>query len=125
MDKHTFISEISKPLKELGYRKRTNYWYKTANELIFCINVQGSQWDKDNYYVEIGVAKYEEEKKCPTILYWFCRHRCIGKNRDVNIEPEDLMRDLIILHNSISIWDDLLLFLDRCDAKKVVNQYWF
>lgn len=91
MNKEDFIQEIRSPLKALGFRKNGQYWYKTYNDLLLCINVQGSQWDKNDYYVEIGAALANSGRKFPTLLYWEFCHRCVDHgqkiNFDVNISP--------------------------------------
>lgn len=59
MIKQEFIEEIRAPLKKYGFQKKGAYWFKKCNDIIFCINVQGSQWNKDNYYFAIGGAEYK------------------------------------------------------------------
>ena len=125
MVKHTFISEISKPLKELGYRKCTNYWYRTANDLIFCINVQGSQWDKDDYYVEIGISFRDDSIRNPSLLRWYCRHRCCGINGEKNMEPGEFLLYVSKMFDNIRSNDDVEELLIKQHATKIVSQYWF
>lgn len=59
MIKQEFIEEIRAPLKKYGFQKKRAYWFKKCNDIIFCINMQGSQWNKDNYYFAIGGAEYK------------------------------------------------------------------
>ena len=125
MDKHTFIREISNPLKELGYRKRTNYWYRAANDLIFCINVQGSQWDKDDYYVEIGISFGDDSIRYPSLLHWHCRHRCCGINGEKNMEPDEVLLYVSKMFDDIHSINDVEELLIKQHATKVVSQYWF
>ena len=49
MTKNEFIEAIRSPLKKEGFRKVGQYWYKRNNDIIYCINVQGSQWDRNDY----------------------------------------------------------------------------
>ena len=85
MVKQEFLAAIREPLKAEGYRKKGFYWYKTVNDLVFCLNLQGSQWDKDDYYFQVGVALHKDSSAFPTILHWLFRHRCTGKNGELNM----------------------------------------
>ena len=125
MNKLTFLSEIAKPLKEMGFRKNKAYWYKAYNELLFCINVQGSQWCKNDYYVEIGVAFCSNEKSSPSLLQWYCRHRCIGANGEKNVLPGELLTSVSEIFDKIHSIEDLNNLLVEKQAAKVVSQYWF
>ena len=125
MDKQTFISTIKPTLKAMGYRKHANYWYNSCNGYIFCVNMQGSQWSKDRYYVEIGIAYSQPGTENPTILQWHCRHRCQGRNGDVNILPEELVNYLTTFQNAISTASTISEFLSQNNAIQVANQYWF
>ena len=60
MVKQEFLAAIREPLKAEGYRKKGFYWYKTVNDLVFCLNLQGSQWDKDDYYFQVGAALHKD-----------------------------------------------------------------
>lgn len=125
MEKQAFISEISKTLKLLGYRKSKNYWYRAYNDLIFCINVQGSQWDKNDYYIQIGVSFATNDIKNPSILQWYFRHRCSGKNGEKNILPDEFLSCLSEIFDKIHTADDIETLLREHQATKVVSQYWF
>lgn len=125
MDKHTFISEISKPLKLLGYRKNKNYWHKTYNDLIFCINVQGSQWDKNDYYIQIGVSLCNNGISNPSLLQWYFRHRCCGANGEKNILPDEFLSCVSKIFSGIHTVEDVENLLKEHHATKVVSQYWF
>lgn len=125
MDKQAFIHEIVGPLKELGYRKNRNYWYKPCNNIIFCINVQGSQWDKSDYYVEIGVAVSSENTRTPSLLQWYCRHRCKGVNGEKNIQISEFLATLSKVFDGISFSKDVEIMLEKYHAIKVGYQYWF
>lgn len=41
--------------KVRGYLKERNRWTKKTNGFILCFYIQGSQWDKNDYYVRPGV----------------------------------------------------------------------
>ena len=58
IDKEKLISEITAPLKSMGYKKRSNTWIKQSDSemnVFIVINIQGSQFDKKDYYVNLGV----------------------------------------------------------------------
>ena len=58
-------SEIHPMMKELGYRKRANYfWYKN-DVFVFTINFQSSQWNfegRDEFFINCGVYSFEVAK---------------------------------------------------------------
>lgn len=126
MDKEQFLEEAKCDLKRLGFRKNRNYWYLEKNNLIFCVYVQGSQWDKNDYYVEMGIAcSNASHGKNPTILNWFCRHRCTGTRGDKNICPSEMLSYVQEMIECVSGHQDLQSYMASKKAVKVVNQYWF
>lgn len=125
MDKQSFILQIKPILKELNYKKKDNYWYKRVDNHICCINVQGSQWDKKDYYVEIGFSFYAEECKTPRLLQWHCRHRCKGASGEKNISASDLLLAMKNTFEEVSVTEQITTFLQKHKAVKVVSQFWF
>lgn len=124
MNKQEFIDAIKPQLKEIGYRKNGNYWYKEGADLICCINVQGSQWSADDYYVNIGFSLPSKTKNNPTILHWYCCHRCKGHHGEVNMLPDEFLHECDKLFDSIQSFEQLSAFLAK-NAQKVCSQYWF
>lgn len=122
MTKAEFIEAVKPILKNRGYRKKGFYWYKQGEDLLLCVNVQGSSWDKNDYYVEIGIAP--QDAAYPTILHWEIRHRCIGTAGERNIQSEELLCELE-RHHQISKRTELPEYLAVRDARPVVNQFWF
>ena len=53
MKKDEVIKQLSIKLKEKGFLKSKNTWCKKTSEVAFLVEIQGSQWDKDNYYCNI------------------------------------------------------------------------
>lgn len=50
------LIEFAKPyLKEKGYKKKNKRWIKDIGEFTLSFYIQGSQWDKDDYYIRPGV----------------------------------------------------------------------
>ena len=125
MDKINFISQIKPVLKQQNYRKDRNYWYKTVDNHICCINVEGSQWDKDNYYVEIGFSLLSTGYKNPRLLQWYCRHRCVGEFGDRNILPSELLASMDSVFGKVLLTSEIDEFLKDRHASKVVSQFWF
>lgn len=126
MVKNEFISEICAKMRELGYKKRGNYWYKAQKDLLLCINVQGSQWNKDNYYVEIGASIIHHDLKNPTVLGWYFRHRCKGQDgKELNILPRDFFQCIENTFSNLTSADQLPQYLAAKNAQKIVNQYRF
>ena len=82
-----FIREIKPILKQKGYRKSGSYWYLEYKDVILCFNVQGSQWDTRNYYINIGAALNQHDKRNPTLLHWLWQHRCPG----INVSVQDAL----------------------------------
>ena len=55
MDSEAFIKAISPLLKQQGFTKSNTTWRKTQGESTAVFNVQKSQWDSTNYYINLGV----------------------------------------------------------------------
>ena len=53
--KQELIDEIKPLLKEKGYKKVRQTWYKDDGTLIVVFNIQSSYYDKDDYYINLGV----------------------------------------------------------------------
>lgn len=88
MTKKEFVSQITPLLASLNYQRKNSYWYKYHNNLIYCIAVCGSQWDRGDYYVEIGVTSLTDcTFKKPSLLKWNIRYRCVDEDcNDKNID---------------------------------------
>ena len=56
MNKNDFLLAVHEYLKAFGYRKNKSYWFLSNGELVYCVYVQSSQWDANDYYVEVGIA---------------------------------------------------------------------
>lgn len=123
MNKDSFIMEIRPKLKARGFRKNGNYWYKDMQDYICCIQVEGSSWSKDHYYVNIGFALSDDSKKNPTLLHWYCRHRC--KHGNERVSPEELLLCVEDIFGSVSSAAQIPEFLQKCNAQKVASQFWF
>lgn len=125
MDKKSFIDNVTVILKLKGYRKKGSYWYKDNDGILYCVNVQGSQWNKDNYYVNIGFALSNTDNKNPSILQWYGRHRCRGKDGELNISTEDLLVNMDDVFGKILSVSDIDIFLKEHTHTRIGTQYWF
>ncbi len=54
-DLKLLIEALSEPLKKAGFKKRSDSWYWSNDEVVLLINLQKSQYG-DQYYVNGGVA---------------------------------------------------------------------
>ena len=125
MDKTTFISEITDPLKKSGYKKYRHYWFRPAGYCTICVFVQGSQWDKACYYVEIGAIERTDLTKPVPNYDWDIRHRCAGANGEDHISPDEFLNKLNQFEENLSEISSLSEFLSKINAVKVANQFFF
>ena len=42
-------------LKQRGFKKKNKRWTKVVGNFILCFYIQGSCWDKDDYYIRPGI----------------------------------------------------------------------
>lgn len=95
IDKETLISQITPQLKTMGYKKRNNTWAKQSDpemNIFIVINIQGSQYDKKDYYINLGVyIQALEQKNIPT-----CISDCQMQERiTVEINSSELLLKII------------------------------
>ena len=58
-------SEINPLMKELGYRKKANYFWRKNDVFVFTINFQSSRWNyegRDEFFINCGVYSFEVAK---------------------------------------------------------------
>jgi len=53
--KSAFLNEVTALLKARHFKKKRTTWHLDQGEVIAVFNVQTSQWDNDNYYINVGV----------------------------------------------------------------------
>ncbi len=67
MDPENFVKFLSPLLRERGFKKSSMTWRKDQGESVAVLNVQRSQWDKADYYVNLGLYfRALGEDKSPT-----------------------------------------------------------
>jgi hypothetical protein len=102
LSKEQLIDCFKPVFKQCGFKKMRTSWRKSTDDLILVLNIQGSQWDKEDYYINVGVyikalgteqnspvschiwSRIDERDKscsliCDEILEWFERHDSIQK----------------------------------------------
>ena len=62
--------------KKRGFKKKGNLWYKDCGEITLMFHAQHSNFDRDNYYINLGVAVTPSLKgKPPKLTDWFLTFR--------------------------------------------------
>lgn len=46
---------LKSELKKQGFNNSKTTWRKTTDDLIYVLNIQGSQWSERDYYINVGV----------------------------------------------------------------------
>lgn len=119
MTEDEFIREIAGVLRAQGYRKNRKYWYRARDGYTECVNVQGSQWDKDAYSVEIGLVLPDPDKRFPPVWEWQVRHMIIGRGGQYNITPDELYRETDALFAPLTSAADIPARLAALGAQKI------
>lgn len=92
--KKDLIYQVKQLLKDNGYKKRNLTWVKYNDDIGIVVNIQGSQYDVDSYYVNLGVyIKPLGNKEFPSISDCQLQER-------VNVQ----IKDTIFLMNIIDKW---------------------
>lgn len=55
MNKDDLAKCVAPSLKKLGFRKRASTWWRDRPDTIEVFSIQGSSWDRDDWYLNIGV----------------------------------------------------------------------
>lgn len=110
-------------LANLGYKKKDGYWYKRENDIIHCACVIGSQWNTDDYYIEIGVAIPDTVGLTPSLGNWYVRKICsdsVGNN--VNVDLNIFYAELNTFREIHSA-DNLYRYVNEARLVKLGEQY--
>ena len=127
MYKNEFIYTVKPELKKRGYRKNGMYWYKRCDGFTCCIFLQTSNWDSNNYYIEVGLSMDDSPSCRPTQLNWYCRHRLVGVSASQNLLPEELFSYLDHTFEQIHTASEIRDFLTRQNAIEMPGQkqFWY
>jgi len=55
MNKDQFSELLAPQLKKVGFRKKGRTWHRENDEVIQVFNIQGSSWDMEDFYVNLGI----------------------------------------------------------------------
>lgn len=89
--KAELVNELKLSLKSKGYKKKNLTWVKFNDDVAVVVNIQGSQYDTNDYYVNLGVyIKPMGSKEVPCISDCHLRERV-----DVRIKSTALLISII------------------------------
>lgn len=125
MTKNEFTSTIAVELKREGFLKKGTYWYREKKDYLECFWIQGSQWEKDDYYVEIGFADKLPNRRYPSYLHWFAAHRCKRNNCEINLALHDVLSECSMFFKNFSTKTDVLRFVNTFSPVNIAGQYRF
>lgn len=91
MLKSEIIPALKVALKEKGFKKVRNYWYKSQNEMTFYLNVQGSTYCSEDFYVNLGIVFSSFQGKIPPIYTWNIRRRIFVDGKETNLDIQDVL----------------------------------
>ena len=123
MNKNDFLLAVHEYLKAFGYRKNKSYWFLSNGELVYCVYVQSSQWDANDYYVEVGIAIEEIVGPKPSVTRWHVRKRCEDESQNDRNISLSVLKQAIDFFSDIHTVNDLTLYLERTPHTLVGLQY--
>lgn len=91
MFKVDMIVSLKSILKEQGFKKIRNYWYKVQNEMTFYLNIQGSAYSSDDFYVNFGIVLSSFKEKIPPIYEWDVCRRVFVDGKQTNFDLADVL----------------------------------
>lgn len=91
MLKSEMITSLKPILKEKNFKKIRNYWYKMQNGITFYLNIQGSAYDTNDFYVNLGIVFSLSPGKVPPTYDWDIFRRAFVDNKELNLELEDIL----------------------------------
>ena len=90
-NKEDFISKCKEYFKTRGFVRKHTTWLKHKDDLILCFNIQTSQWDSNDFYLNVGIViKGIDETPQTTLGKWHV-HRRIS---DVDKSSDDILREV-------------------------------
>ena len=123
VNKNDFLLAVHEYLKAFGYRKNKSYWFLSNGELVYCVYVQSSQWDANDYYVEVGIAIEEIVGPKPSVTRWHVRKRCEDESQNDRNISLSVLKQAIDFFSDIHTVNDLTLYLERTPHTLVGLQY--
>ena len=96
-DKKDFIIKCKEHFKTKGFIRKGTTWSKHKDDLILCFNIQTSQWDSNDFYLNVGiVVKGIDEKPQTTLGKWHVHQRI----NDLDKSSEDVLREVDLWFSS-------------------------
>lgn len=125
LSKEELVERLKLVLKEHGFKKTKWTWRKSTDGLALVLNVQGSQWSNDDYYINLGVyiqelgpkespsenichiqARIEEDQEFDSlvadVLSWFERHGDLANLRDLKSQNSLPAMTMMAAHEYLS-----------------------
>lgn len=123
MNKPEFITAASEYFRKLGYRKYRNYWFLSSGEIVYCVFLQNSQWNTDDYYVEVGIALQQEAGTKPCLTDWYVRKQCSDeKNYYTNVSLDDVIKAMDFFKDIHDI-NELMQYMEKTPHISIGLQY--
>ena len=110
MNKGDAIKYLKSAMKSHGYKTQGKYWWKEGEDVVLFCGVQGSQWDKDDYYFNIGIMKKSHvTKSCHPDYEWDLWARYPEK--DMQPDAHDIVPFVLNIHNKMDSIEKINVFL--------------
>jgi len=116
LSKNEFTPILALYLKEEGYVKKRTYWFKRSNSILLCVHLQSSLWDKDDYYINIGVSN-SDISSYPNELRWYWWHRCSFHNTELNLTLDEIRICMINLFGDYQQLPEKDFFSKHCSTR--------
>ena len=111
MLKLEIIASLKPLLKKQGFKKIRNYWYKVQDDITFYLNIQGSIYNSDDFYVNLGVVLSPFKGKIPPIYEWDVCKRAFVDGKQINLDLENVLLMLDYFLNLFPTTKDALIFV--------------
>lgn len=98
-------------------------FFLMASSSVYCVYVQSSQWDANDYYVEVGIAIEEIVGPKPSVTRWYVRKRCEDESQNDRNISLSVLKQAIDFFSDIHTVNDLTLYLERTPHTLVGLQY--
>lgn len=115
LHKQELIDNLIPILHKIGYKKRRNTWIKHNPDTITVFNIQGSQYDKDFYYINLGIC-IKELLDSPTKISDCHFYERIDEKTTRRID------DIEVIIKLIELWDQRYDSVDKLKEKQYAHQ---
>ena len=123
MIKSEAIRSLKVSMKDNGYSTKGAYWFKESFNVIQFMNIQGSLWDTNDFYVNIRIMKKTHvAKKCHPDYEWEIWLRYPGN--DMQPEPDKILQFVLETHRQMSSVDAINSIYNEGKLPKHYFRYW-